>query len=282
MTEINLSYRKEQEIIFREIIRNFLLTVPVDVLAFLIITIIVGIPLFFLIPKYNFYFIALLYSSVLVVCYLLYSFLMKPFILRNRYSRWFYYKESPHDTPEKMIEQLKNRINFMKSANKYLLMRMGELNSKLWNNGIYIDTIKELIERGVDIEIAIKKTCDVEIKELLKLAVEEKIKLYMMDDEAIEKISRGHFILTDKKGLWIIEPHLPFVQDKRGRYSFGPTYLADEKEKIFNEVKTPAGILVNKKSITDLNFIIHGADRRPRQANDCERENLFKYLEIEN
>ena len=282
MSENSVS-KKEEKIIFHELIRNFLLTSPLDIVAFLLITIIIGFFLFLTIPTFDFYFISLLYFSLLVGSYLIYSFLIKPILLKRRYDGWSYYKESEHDTSRRSLKQLLNRIEFIESAcykKCSLKMKMGELNSRLWGGPIYIDVLKKLIKRGVTIEILIEEKCDVEDKEVLRLAVEGQIKLYKVSENVMEK-APGHFMLTDRRGVWISDYHPPFARDKKGRYSFGPCRLADEKEKIFKELKSQ-GILVNKENITDFKFVIHDVGEQLREADDCERKSLFRYLNIDN
>ena len=55
------------------------------------------------------------------------------------------------------LKLLFKRIRFIESAEHFLHMRMGELNSVLWNSRFFIPALEKLIGKGVKVEIVIEK-----------------------------------------------------------------------------------------------------------------------------
>lgn len=279
MEHQQLPINPDNEFIYKDILHNFIRLLPFDIISFLFISFIItsiirGLELSNKLYQHNvFYFILLLTS------YIIYYIKIRPIISRHWYSDWFYFTEKTKDNALVKMQSLARRIIFLKwSPKRHVHMVMGELNSVLWNSRYFVDSIDQLLSKDIDLQVIIKNHVDVETKEVLRMAVEQRIKIYFVDEDLVNKYTKGHFIVTDRKGLWLSDKHPRFVLDKEGRYSFGPSLLSNEKEKMF-ELLRDKGTLLSLNTINEINFIIHdcgGAHYRP--ATSLEIENLLEYI----
>ncbi len=198
------------------------------------------------------------------------------------FSGWISYTESVKENEQENIRKLLNRFKFLGSAKQNLYMKYGELNSKVWADEKYLFNFKQLIEKGLKIKIIASNEIDVDDVELLKLAIDKKIELYYLDRVTLKSIEENHFIITDDKGVWISYKRPRFSMEKRGKYNFGPTFVAYLKKKKFLEALQLA-TLVDKYSIKNIKFMMHdptGKSIEPVPASSEKIEHLYNYIGI--
>lgn len=271
---------EEQNIFFRDLARDFLLTMPFDAAVFIILAIISGAAILLIYPEPTPH-IGLIYSALILIIYILYAKIIKPKLPSRYFKSWNYFEESTNDSADVSISHLIARIKFLKGASKFVLMRMGELNSTVWNNRCYINTLKELIKNNVNIEIIMRDYFDVESKEIMKLAIDGKIKLYSVETDLLNSKAPGHFILNEKGNLWLTEQRAAFSEERKGRYTMGMTKISDERKKIFEELKSDSNtILIDNTNIKNINFLVHDSNGDPVQASEEQKRVLFNYLGV--
>ncbi|MFZ5451517.1 MAG: hypothetical protein ACOZF2_06570 [Thermodesulfobacteriota bacterium] len=280
MSRISLWADEERNIIFWDTMRGYLLWSPVDILFLVIMIIYITSPVLFLSLAGYFSILLQIFSFILLAsAFLLYYNLIKPILVRGRFYGWFYFREQSSDNATDRLKILKKRISFMNSADSFIYLKMGELNSVLWNSKYFLTAINQILDKKIEIKIIMKPNCDVETKEMLRLALENRgMEIYIVPEEEMDKFP-GHFMITDKKGCWISDPHPPFEINKTGRYTFGPTKLADEKKEIFMDLKSK-GDLLTINTIEKYHFIAHNCDDKRRDAIESEIRTLIENITL--
>jgi hypothetical protein len=268
--------RESIDIMFKDVLTHFRKTMLIDLIMFIMIAFFISAAFTVLkgILKID---LKIVYFALLLCSYIFYLKKIKPSIMGGRFCGWFYFNENRNDKIEKRLKFLYKRIKFIESAEYFLHMRMGELNSVLWNSKFFIPALEKLIDKGVKIEIAIKNRCDVESKKILMLALKGAIDIFIVKDEILEKYAKGHFMLTDRNGVWITDPHPPFEINKEGRYAYGPSALFNEFEGKFNILKNN-GVKLDFNNLNDIEFIIHGCSDEKQPATEEQKNNLINYL----
>ena len=269
----------EFNVINREFLMKLVKAIPIDAIVIFLISIFAS-----KISSYCFNPNIIFFSNKQIIFFVVLTIFFglylkyRQIILRSIVKDWVFYQEDfGSSSCAKELINLENRIKFIETADKYVYGLYGEFNSDIWNNRILLKSIKNLIEKGVTIEFLNRGSFDIDSKQLMKLAIDGKINLYKVDGDFN---NLGRFMLTDKRNVWITDPRPSFGMKKNGRFTLYPTQIADDKKKLFLDLKS-RGTLINKDNVRILKLLIHRPDGSVGLASDQEKQSFFNFLGIE-